>query len=809
MKKRAFDSGLFSNFLITSLRNLYQHKLYTLISITGLSVGIACFTVLFLLIRHEISYDQSHPFAEKTYRIIELINRNDVGEKSASLPFPVAPTLVEKYPQIVRYAVRLFNFQSPHLPISFGEKKFNEKKFFFADKDFFHVFNFPLAQGDPNTALTNPNTVVISAHIAQKYFGNEDPMGKILVLRGKTMLRVTGVFEKNQQPSHISADFVASFATLEKIYQPKTLAGWVWNPCWTYVVLTPTATAQSLHSIFPSFVNTYFDKDLKDYVFLDLQAVDDIHLHSQLDYEISANSDIYYIYIFGAMSVFVLIIASINFMNLASARILLRAKEVIVRKVIGASQLEIIGQFVAESLFLSILAIIDAFILVELISPYLSDLSGKPLTENILNGNTILIGIISSGLLVGLLSGIYPAYQTLSLVPANVLKGNFMLGRNKLLFRRILVFIQFGITGFMLISMFVSHEQYTSLKNAKLGFEKEQIVIIPIANTPLMRNYDNVKAWLLRSQNIEAVTGMETILGKEHQTHEYKYEQDKSYTFYPSMIVEEDFIKTFAIKVIAKQKENQIDLTCCQATYEPILINQSMAVYLGFQNPQKAIGKLFQSMSSSKKIVGVVEDFHFSSLREPITAFVISVDTSHKLTKYIAFRSCKYGLDEAIVHAENVWKAFNPQQPFEYFFLRDDLEKMYIREKKLTQFSIYFALIALVIASMGLYGLTAFVLDKRRKEIGIRKAMGASYLDLIYLFSKEFIALVSLSSLVASLFGYWAMKQWLESFPYHIALSWQVFVFPFAIILAITMLTVGIYSFKTVLNTPTSYINRT
>ncbi|TAH17744.1 MAG: FtsX-like permease family protein [Cytophagales bacterium] len=817
---------MFKSYLLITVRNLLKNKLFSLINILGLALGIASSTILFLLIKHETSYDSFHKQKNLIFRVTETIDQNGVGEHSASVPFPVAITLQKDYSQWVEKSVRLFNFQMPSLSISYKNKNYNESKFFFADSSFFEVFDFKLIEGDAQICLSQAHTVVISESIAKKYFGNENPLGKEIILKRQIdiPLIVTGVFADSQKPSHLVFDFIASFSTLYNISNNDFFNQWVWNPCWTYVVLKDIDFAEQLKGQLPTFVQKYFDEKIKDDVSLDLQPLTDIHLRSNLDYEISPNGDIKYVYIFILTAAFILLIASINFINLSNARALLRAKEVVVRKAIGADKEELTKQFIIESVLMSSIALIFAFIDVELAAPYLQDLSGSPISAYITNDWNIIKYVLLTGLSIGLVAGIYPAIYLASFDPSKMHRGSVLTGTKEPIFRSVLVVIQFVIAILLLISTFVSSRQLDYLKNAKLGFDKDYVLVVPIGGSPSVLLYDEIKKRLLHHGEIISVTSMEEILGSNYQTHKFKANSlvNNKLSYYPSIIVSHDFLSTFNIELVTgrnfiqKRKLAEVNDAGINMNEDwfryfeedennAVIINETMVNYLGMSSPQEAIGKEFSRAGGTEKIIGVVKDFHITSLHSPVLPFVIDLaddKIQRSFLKYMAIKVDNKDIEKAILVLEKVWKKLNPYQALDYFFLEDKLNKLYMKEQQWSKISLQFSLVAISIACMGLFGLASFIVEKQRKDVGIRRAIGATMTEIVLFLSAKLMKLVVASILVAAPISWILMQIWLSSFPYHIVMSPDIFIYAAGIIFIITFITISFHTIKIAIQTP-------
>lgn len=795
--------------LIIAFRNLYKHKLYAFVNIAGLSVGIAFFTLLFLLVWHEVSFDQFHSKGDRIFRTIAYLEKGGIGERAATMPFPYGPTVKEKYPEHVENYVRIFNFQLPNHSLNINGENYSEQKFYFADDSFFEIFDFPLALGVEAEALKQANSIVISHRVAEKYFGEENPIGKTIIYKAGNpqqppKLTITGVFAPKKYQSHFDFDFIVSFSTLSKnsnFLSTTTLQeNWVWNPCWTYLLLQPQSSPENLEYLFNDFIPAYYPAFIQDHLQLYLQPLKEIYLYSDLDYELSANGDVNYVFIFSAISLLILAITIINFTNLSTARSSIRAKEVGIRKAIGAFRTELVAQFLVEYVVISFVAICLSIVILEIFIPFLSELTLTGYDFYQIEPQ-IPMGIAAgAGLIIGMVSSIYPSYFLSKLVPSQALNGTLARGIRSKMFRSTLVVIQFVITIFLMISTLTTFNQHHFLQSTPLGFNQENIVILPIAQSQATHNFERVKSELLQSPHISSVTGLEDILGVVHNTHPYKLPNQKEWRFLPSQIVQQDFIKTFNIEMVVGRQfaPNRGDADSA------LIVNESFVKYAGWERPQEALGKsVLLPDAPAHRIIGVMKDFHFESLREKMTPFIIktveAVPYQILFTKYIA---AKITDDQAIADIEHVWQSYLPNRAFEYEFLEDRLSQQYQDERKLGRVSAYFSLVAIFLACLGLFGLSSFVMDQRKKEIAIRKALGSSDGEIVILLSKEFFILAGIAILIGWSVSYIIMTSWLSNFPVHAPLDIFIFLFTATIVLGITLLTVSYHTVKAALNEP-------
>ena len=778
------------HFFRTAIRYLIKRKTYSLINVIGLAIGIASFILIMLYVMDELGYDRYHERADDIYRIAQIYDFEGVGENSASLPFPLAYTLKNDYPGLVENICRIYNFQAPSSLIEYGEMKFNERRFFFADSTFFEIFNHQFIQGDPATALDEINSVVITESMARKYFGDEDPMGMILKFEEVAPLKVSGVIADVPTQSHFIFDFMGSMASVKGVYGGRLPKTWVWNPCWTYMVLAKGAKPEMLEEKFPAFIEKYFYDAEKDNVTLYLQALTDIHLESRIDYEIEQNSNSSYIFILSTIAVFLLLIAAINFMNLSTATSGNRAREIGIKKAIGVSKHRLITQFLGESLILTYISLLLAIIVVELTIPAFNTFTGKDFELAILLQPEYVISLLVLGLIVGIFSGIYPAFYLSSFNPLNVLNGAHGLSRNSGLARKILVVIQFIISINLIIGTMVIFNQLNYLKDAKLGFNKDNIMVVPVNRTPIVRSYDAFSKELMQDSRIFNVTAMDDIFGAAHNTHEFRPEglPEDQWQFYPAMVVMWNFVETFDIEVVAGRDYSETNKS---DPAKGILINEAMVRHMGWESNEAAIGKKFKSLSGEERVMGVINDFHATSLHEANGPFVLNMkENPGEIAWFLKYVAIKYQAgkeQEVISYVNKVWMNYAPSRPFEYTFLDQELKKLYADEDNLSFLSLVFTLLILIIAGLGIFGLVSFMAEKRTKEIGIRKVLGAGTMHIVKLLSIEFFWLICIASVVAWAVSWLVISDWLNHFAYSTSLNWVMFLCAAMIAMAIAL----------------------
>jgi len=795
---------MITNYIKIALRNITRYKGFSFIGIAGLATGIACCMLMLLFVKDELSYDRYHENSERIYRVVEIIGEEGRGERSSSNPFPVGPTLVLDYPNTVEAAVRFFNFQAPMLTVSSEDRKFNERKFFFVDSTVFQVFSWTLEEGNPATALAEPNSVVLTREVARKFFDDKPALGKVLRFEGKQDLKITGILAEVPLNSHFRFDYLASFSTLPALYNGNVPNGWYWNPCWTYVLLKEGLGAEALASQFPAFVQKYFPQVIKHETVLRLQSLSSIHLTSRLDFEIEPNGNEATVYIFSVIAAFVLVIACINYTNLATARSSGRSREIGIRKVLGAHRGLLIKQIMFESMITSAIAILMALGILELLISVFNSISGKILVVQYTQDTGALAALFGIGLFTGFVSGIYPAFVLSSFQPIAVLKNLVRINPRQGNFRKVLVTAQFVVSGVLIIGTLVAAEQLEFLRTTRLGFDKEQVVMIPVARSSIVNQYDSFKTTLLQQSAVVAVTSTEDIVGSAIQTGSYFPEGTTESRLFSRLNVREDFAKTFAIQIIAGRDYSEDIPTDYD---EAVIINEAMVRYLGWESPEKAVGKRFSDGDTPARVIGVMKDFHFTSLHQPVAPFVLEMPDPEPgsrafFLKYIAVRIRPEASAETIAFLGTTWNNFSPERPFEFFMLDENLNQLYRSEETLGRVAGAFSLLAIMIACLGLFGLTAFITEQRTKEIGIRKVLGASVTGVVGLLSKDFLKLVLIANLIAWPVAYTIMSQWLENFAYRIEIGWWVFALAGGAALAIAVLTVSFQAIRAALANP-------
>ncbi len=784
------------NYILTALRNLWRHKFYTAINLLGLAVGLACFVLIYMYVNHETSYDKFHSKGENIFRVTGKLELEGQGEHSSSCPFPVGPTLYNDYPQHIKRYTRLFNFQDPQHSLKFDNKIFNESGLFLADSSFFHLFDFELIKGNKSEVLKNPNCIVLNETLSKKYFGNTDPIGKTLKFDGVTDIIVTGVMKDIPLNTHFDFDGLISFSTTEKL-MPNILKNWVWNPCWTYLELKDKTSVAELKAAFPEFVKKYYPDFLKNQVSHDLQELSSIHLNSHLDYEMNRNGDLSMVYIFSLIGVFILIIACVNYTNLATTRAASRAREIAVRKVTGASRSQLIVQFLSESIVLSLLAVLLSLALIELMLPFFNSISGKTFGFYDISNPQSLLAIFGIGITTGLVSGIYPAFFLSSFSPVAILKGNSKSTTRGSGLRRTLVVIQFFISVSLIISTGIIYDQFCFLQQKNLGFDKEKVILLPV-RPPMLQTLEKFVPRLKTINGVDGVAIANDVLGRSHNTHEFNYEglEKGKWKYYPCLLVDEPFIDIMKIQLIeGRNFSKEID----REDSLSVIVNEEMVKELGWGNAQNAIGQRLNTPHGTEKVIGVVKNFNGDPLNKAMGPFVL--DMPHReqkayWTRYIYVRIQSEEPNSVIENIKKEWSKQTNEFPFEFLFLDQNLSQQYAIQEKLLLLVGFFSLLAIFIACLGLYALAAFSSEKRTKEIGIRKVLGATTLTVVWLLMKEFLFIIGISVIIAVPATYFMMEQWLQRFAFHVSPGVIWFVSGILLIAVVAIVTIIFKSVK-------------
>ena len=735
------------NYLKIAFRNLTKYKFISFINLFGLTLGLICCLLIFIFILHELSYDKYHPNADRVYRVTRRFSNPETGALSLHLSTvapPFGPLLQNDFKEIENMTRLL---QNGTTAIRYNDKMLNEPDVYFADDKFFDFFKADVLQGNPQKALAAPYSVMMTDETAKKYFGNEDPMNKVIRVNFGNYFdfKVTGIYKPLSSNTHFHPDMMLSFNTLKDtlIYGAENLrTNWGNNSFFTYLRLPEGYDPKKLEVQFPAFLNRHMNEGgpikPSQWTSLSLQKLTDIHLTSHTDYEAEENGDIKRVYIFSAIALFILLIACINYMNLSTARSTLRAREIGIRKTVGAQRKEIMAQFLSESVLVSWIAMLLAFAFSWLLIPWLNDISGQQLSISVLMEWYIILPILLVPFVVGILSGLYPALFMSSFQPVKVLKGFLRTGGGNISFRKVLVTLQFAISIILIICTAIVFSQMKYMQNKSLGFDKEQIITLPYV-TELNDKYDAFRTELLASSSIKNAGRSSRIpTGRLLDAMGSKMMRGDSLAPVNADIkyvaADQDFISTYGVKVLAGRgfsREFGSDTSA-------FLINEASVTVLGLKSNEDAIGKDFGYGGRTGKIIGVFNDFHFESMHQKIVPLVLLVPRNANNFGRISIKVAGANAAAALTHIEKTWKNFLPETPYQYTFLDENFARLYKAEERQKTLFTTFACIAIFIACLGLFGLSAFTISQRIKEIGIRKVLGASVSTIVTLLSKDF-----------------------------------------------------------------------
>lgn len=788
---------MLKNYLKIAIRQLWRNKFYSFINVSGLAIGLASCLLIVLYVQHELSYDQFHKNKDRIYRITEEFKTGDGVMETGLTPYKLAPDLKNKFPEI-REVVRI-DYDLEKFVIKYGDKKFLEESITSADTSFFTFFSFPLLKGNPQTVLRDPYTVAISNEQAKKYFTGEDPMGKILEFVDARsyksfQAKVTGVFQTMPQNSHFHKDFILSKATAD-ILIPERKEELGWTSHFSYLLLSPGANPEKLEKAINQYIFREYPKDVIGWwSHFSLQSINDIHLRSNLKEELEPNGDIAYVYIFSGIALFLILLASINYMNLATARAAGRAKEVGVRKAIGAMKKQLIYQFLLESIIITSSALLLAALIAQFSLPLFNQLSGKEITINFLNLR-LLGTIIAATLLIGIFSGSYPAFFLSSIEPVKVLKGEFSkAGYKSLLLRRGLVVLQFSISIILIVGTIIIYTQWNYLQTKKLGIDSEQVLIVHAETNKILSKYETLKNELIRNPDIISVTASRKNLTSRfgNYTTVTLKGQEKG-TSIPWTFVDPNFFKAFNIPIV---KGSDFPHQSSRDSNVNFVLNESAAKLLGVT----AAGTEMQAIGRKGKVTGIAKDFHFESLHAEIspTVFIPAFTDLN----YIAIKINTNNFKKTIKSIEQEFRRIDQEAIFKYSFLNEDITNLYKTEARFFGVFITFSSLAIFIACLGIFGLASFTASRRTKEIGIRKVLGASVQNITLLLTKEFMRLVIIANLIAWPVAYFFMRKWLEDFPYRIDPGIWMFLLAATIALLIATITVSFQAIKAAIANP-------
>lgn len=784
------------NYILIAWRNLAKSKIFSLINVLGLTIGITVCMMIFLYIMHEFSYDEFHVKKDRIYRVMRNNTKSEILVPYLSGPY--APALLNDFPGEIETAVRVLPANGL---VSFEDKAFNEKKLYVVDSSFFTFFSFPLIKGDPSTALDDPHSVVLTEKTARKYFGENDPVGKMIRVDNEYTLKVTGVCKDIPTNSHLDFDLVMPISLYS---QADWFDVWMNNNNFTYVLLDEHASLDKLEERFPAFMEKYLkaDMDAMGIKFdLTLKPLTEIYFEEASTFDNVKHGDKRVVFIFLSIAAFILLIASINFINLSTIRAVDRSKEVGLRKVMGARRKQLILQFIGESVLITVISCVLAVALLNFLMPLYNDLLGYQLT---VSWNSVTIWLFLAGVIIvaGFLAGSYPAFILAAFLPVQALRGKIVPGKGGALFRQALVVLQFAISVMLIIGTIIIMQQMKYIREKDLGYNKEQTVIVRIDNSELYQHMVSFKRELENRPEVSSVSLMSGEPGGFFDLFTFEVEGQDDFWKARTQFADFEIVETLGLNIIAGRDfspEYGTDST------KAAMINRTAAKMLGY-SPEEAIGKWIKNTmrdSIRRNIVGVIEDYNFLSLKEKMDALVISTSIDRRV---ILIRLKGGNISNGIEAIQTAYRSAAPGYPFEFSFLDQQFGEMYKADLRQQKILSIFSGLAIFIACLGLFGLASFTATKRSKEISIRKVLGSSVKSIVMMLSKDLLKPVLIATIIAIPAGYFIMDHWLNNFAYTTALKWWIFLFAAAITMAIALFTVCAKAIKAARTKPVTYL---
>ncbi|RDV14485.1 ABC transporter permease [Pontibacter diazotrophicus] len=799
---------MFRNYFKTAYRNIFRHKGFSFINIAGLALGLTACLLIGLFVHDELQYDKFLPEGERVYRVYNDISAEEAGTILAVVPPMFGATLKESVPEVETVVrILMLPFDSNQL-VEVGEKSIYEKGRFYAEPEFFEVFQLPFKYGSPEKALEDPSSIVISDAFSERVFGDVDPVGKKVAVNKEPFI-VRGVFSTEER-FHLPVNFVLPFAAAQ--IPAERMKNWGWQQFYTYVKLKEGANAAAAESKLQGIVGKQIDEARnKPFRYLPLlQPLNEVYLYSaSFKFDQSIKGNITYVRALGIIAIFILLIACFNFVNLATAKSMQRAKEVGVRKAVGASRGQLMLQFMGETVLLTLISVIFAAALTSLLLPSLNEFAGKEMTFNLFKDPSLLLLLLLLTLVVGILAGLYPAMVLSGFKPVRVLKSAVVVdskvGKIQWL-RHGLIVVQFALSIFLIICAGIVYKQVAYLHNKDLGFNKEQIMFFQMRGDNMFSNYETFKSELLKGPGIQDVsigygfpgdaTAGDGVIVPDNG------EQVNHST--AMLMVDFDYIYTLDVKVVAGRPFSRDFKTDADQAF---MINETAVRELGYGTPEKALGQpllwpTWDNQDSVKegKIIGVVKDFHFKSLYDKVDPTVLQIYPGAYVK--VAVKMSSDNIAGSIDHVKEVWGEFSPDYPVEYIFMDDNFQKMYKAEDKLKSLLTIFTGIAIFVACLGLFGLAAYAAERRKKEIGIRKVLGAETSSIVTLLSKDFLKLVVIAALIAFPLAWYAMQIWLQDFAYRIDIPLWVFLVAGMVAALLAFVTISYQAIKAATNNP-------
>ncbi|MEI9918467.1 MAG: ABC transporter permease [Bacteroidota bacterium] len=783
---------MISNYIKVAIRNLLRQKGFSFINIFGLALGITCTALIGMWVNDELSYDKFNKDYERMYRITATLPELKVHAAVTSAPLALA--FKNEIPE-VESAVRISSFNRDLLQV--GDLKFEEKNILYADSNFFKVFTFPFIKGDADKALQNPEGIVLTEEMAMKFFGTTDILDKSIRKNNKENFTVTGVIANIPENSHLKFDFVQPMRFLARTNNDLKNNVWDNYNWYTYITLTPQAgrSESDIAALEKKMQDIYKKNEPYLKVSFVLQPLDRVHLYSNFLADLPGGGNAQNVYIFAIVAVFILVVACLNFMNLATARAARRAKEVGLRKVVGAIRSHLMWQFLAESLIVALLSLAFALLFIWLVLPYFNTLGGKDLTLDFTNLK-IIGGLLGITVLTGLIAGSYPALYLSGFMPATVLKGNASAGASGSTFRNTMVVIQFAVSISLIVGTTVVYRQLKYIQGLNLGYDKENLLYIPMKGE-LWEKYESLRTRLASNRltsNYSFISEIPTSNGGATISVKWAGKDPDSQPLFYNSAIDENFEEVFKATILDGHGYGEN----AKADSSNIIVNETALKTMGM-TLENAVGTRITVWGRERTIIGVVKDFNFKPVQESIGPMFLNRNT---WGGYAIIRTLPGETESTIKVLEGICKEMNPDYPFEYHFLDQDIDNLYKSEQRLGSLFNVFAVLAIVISCLGLYGLSAYLAERRTRELGIRKVLGASGFQLVYLLSATFTRPILIATIIAVPLAWYGMSEWLSGFAYHVGIDWTIFVIAFLSALFIAWLTVSFESIKAATNNP-------
>jgi putative ABC transport system permease protein len=782
---------MLKNYLKIAFRNFRKNPGYSFINVLGLAIGLSCFIIITAYIRYEISFDQFNEKADQTYRVVHQQPDNSFlgTNRFAVIPAPLEKAILADFPEVVQATT----IGKRSLSISVNGRAFHEKGII-ASPSFFDVFTLPLRDGNSETALASPNSIVLTKGLAKKMFGDEDPMGETITSNDDTEFRVSGLIEEVPENSHFSFDYITPASSDE--FYVRNKEEWRNSGWYTYIVLKEGADATQLQAKLPGFISTYSPNNYRYY----LQALTDIHLHSQINSEFSANNNIKYIYLFAGIALLVLLLAMINYMNLAVVQSITRTKEVGLRKVIGAKRGQLIAQFLSESILVAFLALFLALFLSELALPLFDGLVEHPLDLSYLQQPQFIAMILGCTFIAALISGIYPAFFASRLQPRKALKGGQEKGKTRSNLRNVLIVGQFAASIILVICSTVIYQQLSYIQTTEMGYDREHILTLSIQDDEIERQINAIRQELLKNPLIIAAATSDQLPNSIDaqtviQDWEGSGDPEQELPIYITG-VDNQFTELYDMELLkGRNFSSKISSDTTQGAY---LLNETAVKALGW-NIDTAVGRSLSAWAGDGTVVGVVKDFNMHSVHMQIQPLTMYLESSR--FRFLSLKLQPTDLPETVDFVTETMSDFS-KYPVSYSFLDDVFDQQYKTENRLGEIVGYFTLLALFIAMLGLLGLVAYTAEQRTKEIGIRKVLGATVTNIVGLLSKDFLKLVALGFIIAVPIAWYSMNRWLADFAYRIDIGPGIFLLAGGLALLIALTTVSWQSIRAALVNP-------